>query len=131
MAIKEVINTSLEDKLRELDDRVEEDKKEELMAFSKSLTDYCAGFTDTGAFVTSFSFAVGAGRPRGKSSHGLPRRQDKEAKADEGYQNLVEDLKKADLKGTTSTIVLRNNAPHADYVDAKHGVLTYIGARIA
>jgi hypothetical protein len=29
---------------------------------------------DTGAYVTSFSFSVGAGRPRGKSSKNKPKR---------------------------------------------------------
>ena len=37
---------------------------------------------DTGAYITSFSYGVGAGRPRGKSSEGRPKGTDQSTMAD-------------------------------------------------
>jgi len=127
MSIKTVVSVDLEAKIRGLDEQIERDKKKALASLAYAVTNYSEPFVDTGAFVTSFSFTVGRGRPRGKSSHGLPRRQNKSAKAREGYKLLLSDLDKVDLKGSTSTIVLRNNSPHAEYVDARHGVRAYLG----
>ena len=127
MSVKEVVSIDLETKIRGLDEQIERDKKEALASLARSVTDYSEYFVDTGAFITSFSFTVGRGRPRGKSSHGLPKNQNKSAKAQEGYRLLLSDLDKVDLKGSTSTIVLRNNSPHATYVDARHGVREYMG----
>ena len=127
MSVKEVVSIDLETKIRGLDEQIERDKKEALASLARSVTDYSEYFVDTGAFITSFSFTFGRGRPRGKSSHGLPKNQNKSAKAQEGYRLLLSDLDKADLKGSTSTIVLRNNSPHATYVDARHGVREYMG----
>lgn len=127
MSVKEVVSIDLETKIRGLDEQIEKDKKKALASLAKSVIDYSEPFVDTGAFITSFSFTVGRGRPRGKSSHGLPNGQNKSAKAKEGYRLLLSDLDKVDLKGSTSTIVLRNNSPHAVYVDARYGVKAYMG----
>ena len=71
---------------------------------------------DTGAYVTSHSFTTGAGRPRGKSSKNKPRFQNANAMRDTGLGNLISDIRRADLKNTTS-ITLRNNSPHASAVE--------------
>ena len=57
---------------------------------------------DTGAYVTSFSFLLGAGRPRGKSSDNKPKGQNAQAMRQEGLSNLMSDINKIDLKNTTS-----------------------------
>jgi hypothetical protein len=62
--------------------------------------------------VTSFSFTTGAGRPRGKSSDNKPKKQNPQQKMQEGFQNLLTDINKLDLKNTTS-VQLRNGSPHA------------------
>jgi hypothetical protein len=72
---------------------------------------------DTGAYVTSFSFSTGAGRPRGKSSKGKPRKQNEITKKNEGLSNLTQDLEKIPSLLNVDTIVLRNNSPHARAVE--------------
>lgn len=79
------------------------------------------GGVDTGAYITSFSFNVGRGRPRGRSSRGRPRNQSPDQKAMQGYSLLLEDINRLDLKNTTS-LTLRNGSPHATVVEYKHGL---------
>ena len=76
---------------------------------------------DTGAYVTSFSFNVGAGRPRGKSSKGKPRNQNAVAKMNEGLSNLIQDLERVPSLLDTTSIELRNNSPHARDVERGEG----------
>ena len=71
---------------------------------------------DTGAYVTSFSFSTGAGRPRGKSSKGKPRANPQAARS-EGLSNLIKDLERIPSLLDTTSIVLRNNSPHAVAVE--------------
>ena len=71
---------------------------------------------DTGAYITSFSFSTGAGRPRGKSSKGKPRANPQAARS-EGLSNLIKDLEKIPSLLDTTSIVLRNNSPHAVAVE--------------
>jgi len=71
---------------------------------------------DTGAYVTSFSFSTGAGRPRGKSSKGKPRANPQAARS-EGLSNLIKDLERIPSLIDTTSIVLRNNSPHAVAVE--------------
>jgi len=71
---------------------------------------------DTGAYVTSFSFSTGAGRPRGKSSKGKPKANAQAARS-EGLSNLIKDLEKIPSLLDTTSIVLRNNSPHAVAVE--------------
>ena len=82
------------------------------------------GGVDTGAYITSFSFITGRGRPRGKSSKGRPRKQDPNRMGAIGFDQLMSDLQRVDFKNTTS-IVLNNGAPHAPYVENKHGLLVF------
>lgn len=82
------------------------------------------GGVDTGAYITSFSFITGRGRPRGKSSKGRPRKQDPNKMGAIGLDQLMSDLQRVDFKNTTS-IVLNNGAPHAPYVENKHGLLVF------
>lgn len=76
---------------------------------------------DTGAYVTSFSFNVGAGRPRGKSSKGKPRNQNAVAKMNEGLSNLIQDIERIPSLLDTTRIELRNNSPHARNVERGEG----------
>ena len=74
---------------------------------------------DTGAYITSFSYGVGAGRPRGKTSEGRPKGQDKVAMATEGLNNLLNDINSIQDFNYKDTIVLRNGSPHA--IDVEEG----------
>lgn len=71
---------------------------------------------DTGAYVTSFSFSTGAGRPRGKSSKGKPKANAQAARS-EGLSNLIKDLERVPSLLDTTSIVLRNSSPHAVAVE--------------
>ena len=93
-----------------LEDIVEDAVKEELVSIAQSAVSFSP--VDTGAYVTSFSFTTGAGRPRGKSSNNKPKKQNPQQKMQEGFQNLLTDINKLDLKNTTS-VQLRNGSPHA------------------
>ena len=84
---------------------------------------------DTGAYVTSFSFNVGAGRPRGKSSKNKPRRQSPQQKAAEGRENLQKDIDKLPDLVNKEAVQLRNEAPHAQMVEDKHGYKVFAKVR--
>ena len=74
---------------------------------------------DTGAYITSFSYNVGSGRPRGKSSEGRPKEADPQAMASEGLNNLLNDINSIQDFNYRDTIVLRNGSPHA--IDVEEG----------
>ena len=76
---------------------------------------------DTGAFITSWSFSVGAGRPRGKSSRRKPRKQNATQKKEEGRALLQQDIEKMDINKVKKVgFIVQNGAPHAKYIDTKH-----------
>lgn len=80
---------------------------------------------DTGAYVTSHSFKTNTtSRGRGKSSDNKPRGQDPSTKRQEGFDNLMSDIAGLDLEGM-SKITLRNDSPHAQAVEYKHGYAVY------
>ena len=72
---------------------------------------------DTGAYITSFSYGVGSGRPRGKSSEGRPKEADPQTMATEGLNNLLNDINSIQDFNYKDTIVLRNGSPHAKAVE--------------
>jgi hypothetical protein len=111
------INKSFNDKMLLLQQTVEERAKEELF----SIADYAISISpvDTGAYVESFSFTVGAGRPRGKSSRNKPK-VSREQATEVARSNLYGDAERFNLE-TSDKITLRNNAPHARAVEDKHG----------
>lgn len=111
------INNSFYNKLAKIEDDVERQTKEELF----SIADYAISISpvDTGAYVESFSFTVGAGRPRGKSSKNKPK-VSREQATSVARNNLYGDAERFNLE-TSNKITLRNNAPHARAVEDKHG----------
>ncbi len=129
--------SSLSKEADNIEEQLEEIVKLRLVSIARDAIDYSkvgsnpasngvgkGGGVDTGAYITSFSFITGRGRPRGKSSRGKPRRQDPERMGAIGLDQLMSDIRKVDLKNTTS-IVLNNGAPHADIVEYKHGLLVF------
>ena len=112
------VNPSLFKRIDKLEEVVEEVLEAELISIANSAVAFSP--VDTGAYVTSFSFSTGAGRPRGKSSNNRPKRQNPQAMKQEGLLNLVSDINKLDLLNTTS-VTLRNGSPHAiDVEDGTH-----------
>lgn len=116
------VNKSFDDKVKMLEGLVEEEVKDRL--------EYIANYAvvvspvDTGAYVTSFSYVVGAGRPRGKSSTNRPKANREEAMS-KGRENLYSDISKLDLSDV-DRITLRNGSPHAEKVEKKHSVFTKV-----
>jgi|TARA_R110000787_G_scaffold281660_1_gene393115 hypothetical protein len=107
---------SFRKKMEQLDIDIEDGLKNALMRMSRTAVDMSP--VDTGSYVTSFSFSTGGGRPRGKSSENKPKVANKQAVKDLGYDQLVSDINKLDLRNTTS-FNFRNGSPHA--LDVENG----------
>lgn len=75
-----------------------------------------SSFVRSGAYITSFSFNVGAGRPRGYTLHGRPQ-ADPQERANVGRQQLTADIDRIQYPSEVGFIQLRNNAPHARSVE--------------
>tara|TARA_R100000951_G_C2483483_1_gene132245 strand:- start:7 stop:417 length:411 start_codon:yes stop_codon:yes gene_type:complete len=108
------VNSSFYKKMEILDEYVEEYVSDQLVNIAQTAVNLSP--VDTGAYVTSFSYSTGAGRPRGKSSDNKPKGQNAQAMRQEGLSNLMSDINKVDLKNTTR-ITLRNASPHASDVE--------------
>lgn len=121
------INPSLRKKFAQFEQRAEDAVRDKLVDIAQTAVSYSP--VDTGAYVTSFSYTVGAGRPRGKSSHNKPTNQNPEAKRREGFGNLVSDINRIPNLLNTTAIVLRNGSPHAAAVEYKHGYHVFAKVR--
>ena len=111
------VNASFYNKLKHLDDTVLDTVKGRLEDIARTAVDYSP--VETGAYVTSFSYTVGAGRPRGKSSDNKPRGANLQGERDEGYNNLLEDISRIKSIEDLDNIQLRNGSPHA--YDVEYG----------
>jgi flagellar motility protein MotE (MotC chaperone) len=116
------VYSSLDNKIKRLEDLVEEEVKDRLEYIANYAT--IVSPVDTGAYINSFSFLVGAGRPRGKSSNSRPE-ANREAAINEARGNLYADISKLDLSQMDS-VTLRNGAPHAEAVEKKYSVFTKV-----
>ena len=112
-----VVNSSFYNKLKHLEASVVGGVKERLEDIARTAVDYSP--VETGAYVTSFSYTVGAGRPRGKSSDNLPKGANLQGARDEGYGNLLQDISRIKSIEDLDNIQLRNGSPHA--VDVEYG----------
>lgn len=101
------VNQSFYNKLEHLEALALTTVKERLEDIAQTAVAYSP--SDTGAYVTSFSFTAGAGRPRGKSSKNKPKGVDKRQ---EGYDNLMQDLTRFKSIEDLDTVELRNGSPH-------------------
>ena len=109
------VNASFYKKIKGLEVEVLGGVKGKLEDIAKSAVDLSP--VDTGAYVTSFSYTVGAGRPRGKDSDNRPTATAPEGEMAEGYDNLMQDLAKIKSIEDLDNIQLRNGSPHADDVE--------------
>jgi len=121
------INPSLRKKFGALEQRAENAVRDKLIDIAQ--TAVSASPVDTGAYVTSFSYTVGAGRPRGKSSKNKPQGQNPQAMRQEGFNNLMTDVNKLRNLLNTTSITLRNGSPHATAVEYKHGYHVFAKVR--
>ena len=117
------VSMSLEDKLEQLEEQIEEDKRDAVRQKAQQALVYSFPFVETGAYITSWSVSTGRGRPRGKSSKGRPKMSARKAFQQADAQ-IEQDLAKLDM--SKNEYILRNGAPHADAswsVERKHRVL--------
>ena len=121
------INPSLRKKFGALEQRAEDAVRDKLIDIAQ--TAVSASPVDTGAYVTSFSYTVGAGRPRGKSSKNKPTGQNPQAMRQEGFSNLMKDISRISSLKNTTRIELRNRSPHATAVEYKHGYHVFAKVR--
>ena len=105
------INSSFHKKIKSLEEKVLGGVKGVLENMANSAVNLSP--VDTGAYVTSFSYTVGAGRPRGKSSDNKPKNQNPQGKQDEGFSNLMQDISRIKDIKDLDEIQLRNRSPHA------------------
>jgi len=115
MQNKITVNASFHKKIKGLEVEVLGGVKGRLEDIAKSAVNLSP--VDTGAYVTSFSYAVGGGRPRGKDSDNRPTATAPEGEMAEGYDNLMQDLSRVKDIKELDGIQLRNGSPHADDVE--------------
>ena len=120
--MKYVVNKSFHNKIDMLEESIDDLFRETLEEVAVTATSMSP--VSTGAFVTSFSYIVGAGRPRGKSSEGRPRVGElgKDTMREEGYQNLTSDISRIDFEKMSGSLTLSNGAPHAGIVDFNYNI---------
>ena len=117
------INSSLAKKMQNARNEATEAKKKLLLEIAKQVTDISP--VDTGAYVTSHSFKTRADSSgRSRSSKGKPRQQNPEGKKQEGFDQLVDDINNINV-AEAEKITLRNDSPHAQIVENKHGYFVY------
>ena len=109
------VNSSFYNKLKHLDATVVDRVKGRLEDIARTAVDYSP--VDTGAYVTSFSYTLGAGRPRGKDSSNLQTGANVQGKKQEGYDNLMQDISRINKIEDLDNIQLRNGSPHATDVE--------------
>ena len=92
----------------------------EAKSFTNDIADdairFSINFVDTGAYITSFSFSTGSGRPRGVTSRRKQRNQPAGQKAAEGRDLLAGDIAELNFE-TLQNLKLRNGSPHAEVVE--------------
>jgi len=121
------VNPSLKQKMRMVEQQTEDLIRNKLKAIATTAVQYSP--VDTGAYVTSHSLQAGSNTyGRGYSSSGKPRGQDDRVKKAEALDNLMSDIAKLDLEGMKK-VTLRNDSPHAQTVEYKHGYAVYAKVR--
>lgn len=120
MAKQITINQSFYKKMDQLENQVKEKvwtKGEEVVSYAATISP-----VQTGAFVESFSVVPrGSGGGRSRSSHNRPIVADKAGKKQEEAARLRAEVRAIDPL-EESGFTLRNRAPHANAVEAKHAV---------
>ena len=120
------VNNSAYKKLQSLDEYAGQELEDKLYAIANdavrtTLTSTSnkgkIGAVDSGAYLESFSFALGSGRPRRRVYKGSQKSFNPEQTA---LQNLLFDIKKVDLMSSTR-ITLRNGSPYARKVEYNYG----------
>ena len=115
MSNQMTINNSFFNKLELVGDELVELVEDELVGLASTAVDLSP--VDTGAYVTSFSFVrKGSGGGRSRTSNNKPTGQSISAMRDQGFSQLMSDIKTLDIKSTDGA-VLKNRSPHSNDVE--------------
>ena len=112
------VNSSLKNKLKSLEDIVENKLDTELRDIAVSAVGWSP--VDTGSYITSFSYSLTQPFSRSVNSEGKPKGQSRETFVDRGLSDLMSDLNSIDLMSSNS-IILSNGSPHATDVETGSG----------
>ncbi|MDG1315607.1 MAG: hypothetical protein P8P29_08815 [Flavobacteriaceae bacterium] len=112
------VNSSLKNKLKSLEDTVENKLDTELRDIAVSAVGWSP--VDTGSYVTSFSYSLTQPFLRSVNSEGKPKGQSRGTFVDRGLSDLMSDLNSIDLM-SSSSIILSNGSPHATDVETGSG----------
>jgi hypothetical protein len=120
MARQKTFNQSFYKKMDQLENQVREkvwSKGEEIVSYAAAISP-----VQTGAFVESFSVVPrGAGGGRSRTSNNKPIIADKAGKKQEEAARLRAEVRAVDPLEQNG-FTLRNRAPHANAVEARHAV---------
>lgn len=106
---------SLTSRLKKIEDDLDKIRTEFLLNMADDIVTSSIPTVDTGAYITSHSIRTTRGAGRSRSSHNKPSKQNPEAKAEESFNQLIEDI--AALPKDQDQVFLTNNAPHANLVE--------------
>ena len=112
------VNSSLKNKLKSLEDTVENKLDAELREIAVSAVGWSP--VDTGSYITSFSYSLSQPFLRSVNSEGKPKGQSRGTFVDKGLSELMSDLNSIDLM-SSSSIILSNGSPHATNVEDGQG----------
>ena len=101
----------------EIQERIDEGVKEVLVEVANTAVSISP--VRTGAYVTSFSFAVGEGTRSNSNDDPSAKSVNKASARQEGLSLLLSDINKIKDFSAKKRIALRNNSPHA--VNVEHG----------
>lgn len=106
---------SLTSRLKKVQDDLDKIRDQFLINMAEDVVSSSKPTVDTGAYITSHSIRTTRGGGRSRTSHGKPRKQSPEAKAEESLSQLMEDI--SSLPKDQTQVFLTNNAPHANIVE--------------
>ena len=102
---------------KEIQEKVDEGVKDVLVQVANTAVTLSP--VRTGAYVTSFSFAVGEGTRSNSNNDPSAKSVNKASARQEGLSLLLSDINKIKDFSAKKRIALRNNSPHA--VNVEHG----------
>ena len=122
--IRVATNRGLDGKFQKVKDMLEGYRDRYLELMSANLISVSP--VDTGTYITSHTLSLSES-PATNSSAGKPGKQPYQPFAQEGFENLLNDI--SSLGPEAISVVFSNKAEHRDEVEDEHGYLVYTQTR--
>ena len=113
------VDKVMQDLRKEIQERVDEGVKDVLVQVANTAVNLSP--VRTGAYVTSFSFAVGEGTRSNSNNDPSAKSVNKASARQDGLSLLLSDINKIKDFSAKKRIALRNNSPHALNVENGEG----------